>query len=120
MPRVKPFRKPSWWIAYSFTLLSGLFFLVSWGLQFYFQAAEYAADAEAHEQGTKWSEFLAQFFASTFENWQSEFLQTAWTVWGLALFYHWGSSQSREQGDRTEAKVDTLLRRQGIDPDTLR
>lgn len=115
--KVNPFRRPVWWVAYSFTLVTGLFFLLSWGLQFYFQAAEYAADAEAHEQGTRWSEFLAQFFASTFENWQSEFLQLMWQAAGLALFYHWGSSQSREQSDRTEAKLDRLMRRQGLDPD---
>lgn len=115
--KVNPFRRPPWWIAYSFVLVTSLLFLLSWGLQFYFQAAQYAADAEAHEQGTHWPEFLAQFFAATFENWQSEFMQTAWTVLGLAVFYHWGSSQSKESDDRIEVKLDRLLRRQGLDPD---
>lgn len=116
--KVDPLRKPRWPVAYSFTLVTGLFFLVSWSLQFYFQAAEYTADAEAHEQGVFWSEFLTRFFAATFENWQSEFLQLMWQAAGLALFYHWGSSQSREQSDRVEAKLDRLLRRSGVDPDT--
>jgi hypothetical protein len=115
--KVSPFRKPPWWVAYSFVIATGLLFLISWGLQFYFQAAEFAADAEAHEQGVFWSEFLAEFFASTFENWQSEFLQAAWTVFGLSVFYHWGSAESREQSDRLEAKLDRLLRRHGMDPD---
>jgi hypothetical protein len=115
--KVNPLRKPSWPVAYSFTLVTGLLFLASWALQFYFQAAAYAADADAHEQGVFWSEFLAEFFAATFENWQSEFLQLMWQAAGLALFYHWGSSQSREGDARLEAKLDRLLRRQGMDPD---
>jgi hypothetical protein len=50
------------------------------------------------------------------ENWQSEFLQLVWQAAGLALFYFWGSSQSRESDDRLEAKIDRLLTEQGIDP----
>jgi hypothetical protein len=43
-------------------------------------------------------------------------LQLVWQAAGLALFYFWGSSQSRESDDRLEAKVDRLLSEQGIDP----
>ncbi len=118
--KVSPFRRPPWWIAYSFVIVTGLLFLVSWALQFYFQAAQHAADADAHGQGVLWSEFLASFFASTFENWQSEFLQLVWQAAGLAVFYHWGSSQSRESDDRMEVKLDQVLRRLGTNPDTLR
>jgi hypothetical protein len=57
-----------------------------------------------------------QFFESTFENWQSEFLQLVWQAAGLALFYHWGSSQSRESDERIEAKIDALLRDRNLDP----
>lgn len=52
---------------------------------------------------------------STFENWQSEFLQLIWQAAGLALFLFWGSSQSKESDERLEAKVDALLRERGID-----
>lgn len=62
-------------------------------------------------------DFLPQFFASTFENWQSEFLQLIWQAAGLALFYYWGSSQSRESDERIEAKLDALLRERNLDPE---
>jgi hypothetical protein len=57
-----------------------------------------------------------QFLASTFENWQSEFLQLVWQAAGLALFYFWGSSQSRESDERIDAKLDALLSERGMDP----
>jgi len=53
------------------------------------------------------------------ENWQSEFLQLVWQAAGLALFYFWGSSQSKEGDERLEAKIDLLLRDRGIDPSKL-
>ncbi len=46
----------------------------------------------------------------TFENWQSEFLQLLWQVVGLAYFLYVGSPSSKENDDRTEAKIDALLR----------
>ena len=73
-------------------------------------------DAAEHGQSFEWGDFLPQFFSSTLENWQSEFLQLVWQAAGLALFYFWGSSQSREGNDRLEAKVDRLLTERGIDP----
>jgi hypothetical protein len=40
-------------------------------------------------------QFFPQFFASTFENWQSEFLQLVWQAVGLALL--WGSRPPRDR-----------------------
>ena len=53
--------------------------------------------------------------ASTFENWQSEFLQLVWQAMGLAILLFWGSSQSKESDERIEAKIDALLEERGID-----
>ena len=53
------------------------------------------------------------------ENWQSEFLQLVWQAIGLAVFYLWGSSQSRETEDRLEAKLDRLLQERGINPEEI-
>ena len=103
--------KPKWIKAYSFGLVTGLLFLISWGLQFWTQAEVVKNEAFQHGQQFSWSDFLYQFFASTFENWQSEFLQLIWQAAGLAFFYFWGSSQSRESDERIEAKLDKLLER---------
>ncbi len=118
--RLNPFRKPVWWKAYSFALVTLLLFAFSWYGQFYFQAREFVGEARAHGEPARMADYWPAFLAATFENWQSEFLQAAWTVFGLAVFYQWGSSQSREGDARIEAKVDALLHRQGLDPDTLR
>lgn len=108
---VDPFRKPSWPKAYSFALVTSVLFLASWAGQFVFQAIEFGADARAHGDVFAWADFLPAFFAATFENWQSEALQIIWQVAGLAWFYHWGSTQSREGEQRIEAKLDRLLDR---------
>ncbi|WP_449385060.1 DUF6766 family protein [Cellulomonas soli] len=81
-----------------------------------FQLIEQRNDAAQHGEALGWAEFLPAFLASTFDNWQSEFLQLVWQAAGLALFCFWGSSQSREGDARLEAKVDRLLRNQGVDP----
>jgi hypothetical protein len=112
-----PFRKPRWPKAYAFALVTGALFLVSWIGQFVFQATVESNEASQHGQSFAWADFLPQFLASTFENWQSEFLQLIWQAAGLALFYYWGSSQSRESDERIEAKLDALLRERNLDPE---
>jgi hypothetical protein len=54
-----------------------LLFLGSWLAQFISQLQEVTKDAAEHGQEFTWSDFWPQFFSSTFENWQSEFLQLA-------------------------------------------
>jgi hypothetical protein len=113
---VMPKAKPKFTKAYAFGLITGLFFILSWAGQFIFQMISERNEAEQHGQAFTWSDFFPQFLSSTLENWQSEFLQLVWQAAGLALFYFWGSSQSRESDDRLEAKIDRLLTEQGIDP----
>jgi hypothetical protein len=96
--------------------VTGLFFLVSWSGQFVTQLMVESNEAQQHGQTFEWSQFLPQFFASTFENWQSEFLQLVWQAVGLALLFFWGSSQSKESDERVEATLDRLLEERGIDP----
>lgn len=108
--------KPPFHRAYSFGLVTGAFFLVSWIGQFIFQAIRSGNEAAQHGGSFSWAEYWPDFLASTFENWQSEFLQLVWQAAGLMLFYFWGSSQSRESDERLESKVDALLEERGIDP----
>lgn len=60
-----------WGAAY---LLFALF-LGSWGAQFVFMLIEVGNQAAQHGQPFQMSEFWPEFFAATFENWQSEWLQ---------------------------------------------
>ena len=97
--------------------LVSLFLLLSLAAQWTFQLIEVRNDAATHGEVFSWPQFWPDFLASVFENWQSEFLQLVWQAAGLALFFYWGSSQSREGNDRVEAKIDALLRDRGIAPD---
>ena len=111
--------KPRWARAYSFLLVTAGLFAVSWLGQFIAQLIVVHDEANEHGQTFMWSEFWPQFLASTFENWQSEFLQLCWQAAGLAFLLFWGSSQSRESDERIEAKLDALLAQQGLDPERL-
>lgn len=108
--------KPRFSKAYGFAIVTGILFLVAWSGQFVSQAVVVMNEAAQHGQPFEWSDFFPQFLASTFENWQSEFLQLVWQAIGLGLLFLWGSSQSRESDERIEAKLDLLLQEQGHDP----
>ena len=103
----------------AFAIVTGLFFILSWAGQFIAQVVTERNEAEQHGQSFEWDQFFPQFFASTFENWQSEFLQLVWQAAGLALLFYWGSSQSKESDERIEAKLDRLLEERGIEPDDV-
>lgn len=108
--------KPRAFKAYGFAIVTAIMFVVAWSGQFVAQAITVANEAHQHGQAFEWSDFWPQFLSSTFENWQSEFLQLVWQAVGLALLLFWGSSQSRESDERMEAKLDRLLEASGIDP----
>jgi hypothetical protein len=108
--------KPNFPKAYSFALVTAALFLLSWIGQFLTQLITVRNESEEHGQPFEWSDFMAQFLASTFENWQSEFLQLVWQAAGLTLLLFWGSAQSRETDERLETKLDLLLEDRGIDP----
>jgi hypothetical protein len=111
--------KPGFTKAYSFALVTGALFLLSWTGQFLAQMVTERNEAEQHGETFQWADFWPQFLTSTFENWQSEFLQLVWQAIGLALLFLWGSSQSKESDERIEAKLDRLLEESGVDPDEL-
>ena len=111
--------KPKFTKAYGFGLVTAALFLLSWIGQFVTQLITVRNENEAHGEPFLWGDFMAQFFASTFENWQSEFLQLVWQAAGLTLLLFWGSSQSRESDERIEVKLDRLLEERGIDPKSL-
>jgi hypothetical protein len=107
--------KPPFRRAYSFAIVTAALFLLSWTGQFIAQLITVRNEAEQHQQPFEWGDFLTQFASSTFENWQSEFLQLVWQAAGLSLLLFWGSSQSKESEERMEAKLDALLADRGID-----
>ena len=100
---------------YSYAWITIAFFLISFGLHWFFGWNSYAAEAAEHGTKPEWSEYLNEMGRDTFENWQSEFLQLLWQVVGLAYFLYAGSPSSKENDDRAEAKLDAILRIVGGD-----
>jgi hypothetical protein len=94
---------------YAYAWITLAFFLVSMGLHWLFGWYAFADDAKDHGVSPEVAAYLVLMGRDTFENWQSEFLQLLWQVVGLAYFLYVGSPASKENDDRTEAKLDALL-----------
>ena len=96
-------------------------FLASWMGQLVFEWFSFADEQATHGEHAIFfsTEFWAAFWQSTLENWQSEFLQVSAFVIAAAYFVYKGSSESPDGEERLEAKVDALLRAQGIEPDDI-
>ncbi len=78
----------------------------------------YIDEAATHQAPVQVGSYIIEMLRDTFENWQSEFLQLLWQVVGLTLLLYVGSPQSKESEDRSEAKLDAIIRK--VDPDADR
>lgn len=92
-------------------------FLGSWLGQLVTQLQVQRNEAEEHGQPFDMADFWPQFFASTFENWQSEFLQLmvqALLLLGPLAYVLWRADQNADKRDLDEIndKLDRLLDKQ--------
>ena len=99
---------------YAYAWITLGFFLVSFGLHWYFGWLAFIDEAREHGQTPQLAAYVRIMTRDTFENWQSEFLQLLWQVVGLAYFLYVGSPSSKENDDRVEMKIDVLLREAGL------
>ncbi|HYD35681.1 MAG TPA: DUF6766 family protein [Vitreimonas sp.] len=90
----------------SLTLLA--LFIFSWMGQAYFQWQEFVSNAQAHQQPAVVEEFMPEFWAATFENWQSEFLQLLSMVVLTSFLIHKGSAESRDSEDEIQASLHRI------------
>lgn len=100
---------------YSFLWVTLVLFLGSFVGHWLFGWFAFVDEQKAHHEPVETGAYLVLMARDTFENWQSEFLQLAWQVAGLALLYYAGSPQSKGDDERMEGKLDALLKR--LDPD---
>jgi len=93
-------------------------FLASWIAQLFLEWRVFVDhQREQGERAVFWSaDFWEEFGQSTFENWQSEFLQLAAFTIATAYLVYVGSSESPDGDERVEAKLDALLEERGLDP----
>ncbi|WP_116953602.1 DUF6766 family protein [Jiangella endophytica] len=93
-----------------------LLFLGSWLGQFFTQLSEFRSDQRALGQPFTWSDYLASFFASTLENWQSEWLQLVFQAVLLLAAKHLLFQADAEDLERIERKIDTIHEKVGAGP----
>jgi hypothetical protein len=98
------------WKKYSYLWITLILFFGSLIGHWIFGWYAYVSDEQAHGAPVEFGGYFVEMMRDTLENWQSEFLQLMWQVCGLAFFLFIGSPQSKEEDDRLEEKVDTLLR----------
>ena len=87
-----------------------LLFLGSWIGQFFTELAQFRSEQASHNQGFEWGKYLTVFFSSTFENWQSEWLQLVFQAVLLLGAKHLIFRVDAEDLERLEAKVDQITR----------
>lgn len=93
-----------------------LLFLGSWLGQFLTELAEFRSDQQTHGEAFTWPDFLTSFFASTFENWQSEWLQLVFQAVLLLAAKHLLFQADAEDLERIERKIDHIHEKVGAGP----
>lgn len=91
-----------------------LLFAGSWLGQFLTQLAEFSNQQEDMGQVFAWTDFWPNFFASTFENWQSEWLQLVFQAVLLLGAKHLIFKVDAEDLERIEVKIDNIQDRLGL------
>lgn len=94
---------------YAYGWITLAFFVISMVGHWLFGWLAFVDDAGDHSAAPELTPYLMVMGRDTYENWQSEFLQLLWQVLGLAYFLYVGSPASKQNDDRTEAKLDALL-----------
>jgi hypothetical protein len=101
------------WRNYSLSITLAGLFVVSWIGQLVTQWFTWANEQQEHNQPLAVGEFLWQFWTSTLENWQSEFLQLLTFVVLTTFLIHRNSHESRDSDDqmqRTLNRIDQRLK----------
>ncbi len=85
-----------------------ILFIGSWLGQFFTQLAEFRNEQAAHASEFAWSDFWPAFLSSTFENWQSEWLQLVFQAILLLGAKHLLFKVDAEDEERMERKLDEI------------
>ena len=99
------------WKEYNLSIVLAILFLVSWIGQFFVQLKQVSLEAQQQKTFFEWENFWIQFWSSTLENWQSEFLQLLTFVVLTSFLIHKNSHESKDSQDRLEKKVDEILKK---------
>lgn len=99
---------------YGLSITLAVFFIVSWLVQSLAGWVEFAADQMTHgETPQLWGDsgYIWSWLESTFENWQSEFLQLFTFVVLTTFLIHRHSHESRDSQDKMQVQVEHILQK---------
>lgn len=105
------------WREFGLGLTLMTLFLATWFAQGIAEWQTYTDQQREHGQPVEVGDFFTEFGQSTFENWQSEFLQLFAFVVLAALYIHKGSAESKDGTDRLEASLRRIEEKLGTLPD---
>ena len=103
--------KGSVWKNFGLSLVLCLLFFGSWLGQGIAQWQEFTDNQRQHNEPLTLGEFFANFSESTFQNWQSEFLQLFSFVVLSAILIHKDSTESKDSHDRMGAALARIEER---------
>ena len=99
---------------YGLSIVLAVLFLVSWLLQSATGWVEFVGEQQAHHEAAQLfgsSGYFWSWMQSTFENWQSEFLQLFTMVVLVSFLIHRGSQQSKDSDEQLRAQLDEMEER---------
>ena len=102
------------WRDYNLSIVLAVLFLVSWILQTWMGWVEFVSQQEAHSQAATVfgsDGYIWQWGQSTFENWQSEFLQLLSFVYLTSVFVHRGSHESKDSDEAMQGLLERIDQR---------
>lgn len=99
------------WANFGLSISFFALFVISWIAQAVAEWGTFVQEERAHGEAASLSDFFVQFGQSTFENWQSEFLQLFSFVVFSAVLLHHGSAESKDGEDRIEQAVKRIEKR---------
>jgi Domain of unknown function (DUF6766) len=102
---------PNTWANFSLSITFCVLFLVSWISQAIAEWGVYRGEQITHGEPASVGGFLVAFGQSTFENWQSEFLQLFAFVVLSAVLIHHGSAESKDSDERMERQLTEINRK---------
>jgi hypothetical protein len=97
---------------YGLSLTLAIFFIVSWLVQSVAGWVDYASEQQAHEQAAQLfgqDGYMWRWLESTFENWQSEFLQLFTFVVLTTFLIHRKSPESRDDQEKMANQITQIL-----------
>lgn len=101
-------QKNTFWRRWGAVFVLLVFFALSWGGQFVFQMQEVKQTSQEHGQAFSMNEFMPQFWSSTFENWQSEWLQLVTQAILIAALADYVFRKGNQDHYKTQLMIEEL------------